>query len=75
MDYLILSRLLFWRPRRAEKYMAVQLKPEREGIIPVVSDLWTIEKYLVIAREVGKPITPLTCERTTIAALLQTDSE
>jgi len=40
------------------------------GIIPVVSDLWTIEKYVLIAREIGKPIAPLACESTTVAELL-----
>jgi len=54
--------------------MAVPLKPALAGIIPVVSDLWTVEKYVMIAREIGKPIAPLACERTTVAALLQTES-
>jgi len=61
-------------PATRRKYMALPLKPEREGIIPVVSDLWTAEKLLVIAREIRKRITPLACDATTIAALLQTDS-
>jgi hypothetical protein len=58
-------------PATCRKYMVVSLKPPRAGIVSVVSDLWTIEKYLMIAREIGKPIAPLACEHTTVAELLQ----